>query len=113
MHSRTTPLDAYHTVSHFIVFDGNYQQVIGSHVSKFLEECKEKLSSVVSNVQCTDVQRVDVSAGAVIILELRGPRTNLNAAVADVAANGLDLPSFQKLLVAGVTEWHCTSQLLC
>ena len=84
------------------MFEGNFQQVIGSASLTFLEECIAMLETVASNVQCADVKRVEVPTGSVIILEVQGPRTALNIVVSDVAANGLDLPGFPKLEVAGI-----------
>ena len=69
-----------------IKFDDDYMQVIGSNKSKFLHEGSSKLSLNGAR----DVEIYDVRPGS-IILELRGSREGVSAAVKDLLANNLKL----------------------
>ena len=75
-----------------IVFLGDFGQIIGAKRAKFLAECTDSVSSN-GSVKC-----VDVRPGS-IILDLKGSRAAVDAAVAQMKTNGLDLPSFTALLV--------------
>ena len=101
----STPLVPKTTNS--IVLDGDYEQIVGSDKQKFLRECTSALSSNGRDVEC-----VDVRSGSIIV-DVRGSKAALDAAVADVGTKGLNLPSFKKLSVQGVAEWCCTFRFCC
>ena len=75
-----------------ILFPYDYNQVIGNEKSKFLEEG----TFVLSLNGARDVECSDVSPGS-IILELCGSRPGVAAAVRDLLAYSLKLPSFPKI----------------
>ena len=89
-----------------LVLDGNFNQIVGSDKKKFLQECTSTLSSNGPGVEC-----VDVRPGSIIV-DVRGQKAALDGMATEIETNGLDLPSFQKLSVAGLAEWHCTCRPL-
>ena len=74
-----------------IRFDGNFEQVVGSDKTKFLQECTTKLSANDRDVEC-----VDVRPGSVVV-DIRGSSDALDAVVSEVETKGLALPSFANL----------------
>ena len=76
-----------------LVLDGNYDEVVGSDKTQFLEECTDSLSSD-GSVECVDVRRGS------IIVDIRGSTAAVDAVVAEVESKGLDLPSFPVLSVS-------------
>ena len=85
-----------------LTFDGNFAEVVGADKSKFLGECTVRLSLSGSTLEC-----VDARPGSVIV-DVQGSKDALDAAEAEVEANGLDLPSFTSL-VAGVIDGFAPS----
>jgi len=75
-----------------IAFEGNYNDVVGSKKTKFLEECTKGFTSKSLDVECSDVR-----AGSIIVT-VRGKVADVATAVKDVRDNGLDLPSFDALV---------------
>ena len=85
-----------------VTFVGIFALIVGDQKAKFLKECTETLSSNGREVEC-----IDVRSGSIIV-DLRGLKDALDSVEAEIfAANGLDLPSFERLLLAGVVECFC------
>jgi len=70
-----------------VIFDGDYDIVVGSNKDSFLQECSESLSPV----SC-----IDVSKGSIIVT-IQGSESDVNQAINDVEQNGLSLQSFGTL----------------
>lgn len=104
LHSPNVLLSA--TALESVVMDGNFEEIISSGAAKFLEECTSTLSSFGSNVEC-----VDVRPGSIIV-DVQGPRAALDDVVVNLEADGLNLPSFELLLVKGVAKLVCNFHLL-
>jgi len=81
------------------VLDGDYELIVFRFKADFLRECTQTLSSHGAR----DVKCVDVREGSIIV-DVGASKAAVDAAVAEVVANGLDLPSFEKLTVQGMTE---------
>lgn len=87
------------TVSVSVVFQGDYEQVVGSDKSAFLQQCTVSLSQN-GNVEC-----VDVRPGSIIV-ELQGFVDATNAAVDQVETIGLNLRNFPPLTFVKHTPIH-------
>ena len=95
------------TATKLIVLDGDYEAIVGSNKDLFLQECTSALAVIARGVQC-----VDVRPGSIIV-EIRGSEDAVNAAEAKVETKGLDLPSFEKLSVAGTARYGCMTHFSC
>ena len=90
-----------------LVLDGDYHFVVARFKDQFLRECTQKLSrNGARDVECVDAR----SGSSAIIVDLSGSKAAVDAAVAEVNGNGLQLPSFATLIVPGVC--HATHILL-
>lgn len=85
-------------VTRAIVLDGDFEEIVGSNPTQFLQECTRKLSSDDRDVEC-----VDVRPGSIIV-DIRGSTEALDAAVLEVETVGLDLPNFSKLELVETTS---------
>ena len=81
------------------MLDGDYELIVFRFKADFLRECTQTLSSHGAR----DVKCVDAREGSIIV-DVGGSKAAVDAAVAEVVANGLDLPSFGKLALRGMTE---------
>ena len=92
-----------------IVLDGDYNQVVGQNKQAFLQECTTSLSSGARAVQC-----VDVRPGSIIV-DVRGEKDAVAAAVLQVKTTGLALPSFPKIFfqVAGLYAFVYVCMCVC
>ena len=108
--THSTSLVDGETVVRSLMLDGNFEQIIGSDASTFLQQCTTRLAESGSGVECVDL-RPD-PARSIIIVDVRGPRGYVNEVVAGVGSDGLYLPSFPPLFVAGLAERDCTFHFL-
>ena len=92
-----------------LVLNGDYHFVVARFKDQFLRQCTQKLS----HNGARDVECVDVRSGSTsIIVDLSGSKAAVDAAVAEVNGNGLELPSFATLIVPGECCDHATHILL-
>ena len=81
-----------------LVLDGDYHFVVARFKGQFLRECTQKLSlNGARDVECVDAR----SGSSSIIVDVSGSKAAVDAAIAEVKANGLELPSFVTLIVPG------------
>ena len=92
-----------------LILDGDYDFVVARFKGQFLRECTQQLSlNGARDVECVDAR----SGSGSIIVDVSGSKAAVDAAVAEVKANGLELPSFAPLIVSGVC--HAThTPLMC
>ena len=92
-----------------LVLDGDYDFVVARFKGQFLRECTQKLSrNGARDVECVEAR----SGSSSIIVDVSGSKVAVDAAVAEVKANGLKLPSFETFIVSGVC--HAThTPLMC
>ena len=96
----TTPSAASRTKGVTSIFlDGDYHFVVARFKDQFLRECTQQLSlNGAKDVECADAR----SGSGSIIVDMNGSKAAVDAAVAEVKANGLELPNFAILIVSGV-----------
>ena len=81
------------------VLDGDYDLLVARFKDQFLRECTQKLSrNGARDVECVEAR----SGSSSIIVDVSGSKAAVDAAVAEVNGNGLELPSFATLIVPGV-----------
>ena len=82
-----------------LVLDGDYDFVVARFKDQFLRECTQKLS----HNGARDVKCIDARPGPIIV-DVSGSKRAVDAVIAEVTANGLDLPSFTKLSISGMCQ---------
>ena len=80
------------------MLDGDFEEIVGSNPTQFLQECTHKLSSDGRDVEC-----VNVRSGSIIV-DIRGSTEALDVAVSEMESVGLDLPNFSKLQLVETTK---------
>ena len=91
-----------------LVLDGDYHFVVARFKDQFLRECTQKLSrNGARDVQCVEAR----SGSSSIVVDVSGSKAAVDAAVAEVNGNGLELPSFATLIVPGVCVMQCMFRL--
>ena len=81
------------------MLDGDYELIVERFKDLFLRQCTQALSLNGAR----DVKCVGTREGSIIV-DIRGSTQAVDAAVADITANGLDLPDFEMLRVQGMLQ---------